>query len=150
MLFKRRREAGQRRLDANREASAEVERVFAQSPEANAARAGSTAPTQSSSVHPTGTQHGISSDGTPTDEYEHARRRIIASSERSKPPYSSHEIFSDYLEMGAHSFHQHQKRDKMYALNRAGLCVAKCCSSATWRCGVITSRWHHSFPLFTI
>ena len=73
LLFQRRREGG----DARRKAAAEIARVHAQSPEAKNAPA--TAP------------H--------IDEYEHARRRIIANSEREKPPYGSQEIFNDYLEM---------------------------------------------------
>lgn len=74
LLFQRRREGG----DARRKAAAEVARVYAKSPEAK------NVPTRR-------TPH--------TDEYEHARRRIIASSEREKPPYGSQEIFNDYLEM---------------------------------------------------
>lgn len=116
LLFKRRRESGHLGLDANEKVSAEIERVFAQSPEAKAASAASTTTTLISSVHPTptGTLHGTSGGG-PIDGYEHARRRIIASSERAMPPYSSNEVFSDYLEMGAHNLRWHHKRDKSQA-----------------------------------
>ena len=127
-------------MDANKKASLEIARVFAQSPEATAARAAGASATRISTIgpKPTDALHNTSGGGVPTDEYEHARRRIIATSERAKPPYSSHEVFSDYLEMGAHNLHRHHNRDK-YRSPIVLVCM-QCCSSATWRCGAITSR----------